>query len=77
MKLSVLWEVKWNEIEGVALVSFFGAVMAFLTVAFWDVIAGKMMLQHKSGYGWQQIMVLAVLGLYIVWAWMISSKWGE
>ena len=76
MKLNVLAEFKINSIEAFAWGGMVFGTSVFLVATFWDNIAG-VQINHNSGYGWQQITVMAISGLFTFWGWTIQDAWGE
>ena len=77
MKFNALVEVKINELETFATVSMIGAIIALILIASWDTIASAFCLQHSNGIGWQQMVVMGLLGLYAFWAYTIRRNWAE
>lgn len=76
MRITVLWDLKSNEVERFAIASFVIGVVMFLAGLCWDWIAG-VNVQHAKGLGTMQILWLAFWGLYTFWAWYVCSRWGE
>lgn len=76
MKLSWIAEWKCNEVEGYAWAATIMFIGLFLVTTFWDSIAG-VQINHHQGYGWRQIVVMAVFGIFSVWGMLVAVKWGE
>lgn len=63
-----------KEVEWFGLVSTLGGVIVFIAACSWDMWLGVSM-NHYEGYGWRQILTMAVSGLYSMWALSIWDKW--
>jgi len=76
MKFNWVAEFKTNDVELYASCGVLLSTALFLVMLFWDNICG-VHVAHHSGYGWRQIVGMAVFGLYAFWGWYICNRWGE
>jgi len=68
--------IKLKEAEWFYLVSTIIGIGIFIFACTWDSLLGITM-NHHSGYGWFQILVMAASGLYSLWALTLRSTWNE
>ena len=68
-------DIKLEEVKWFGLVSTFIGVAIFIVACSFDLIAGKMAWQHQEGLGTGQVLLMAMSGIYSMWALSINVKW--
>ena len=70
-------QINEKEVVLFGLVATILGIVVFITACSFDLIAGHLAWQHQAGYGWKQIVVIVISGLFSMWGLSLFIKWHE